>query len=135
MGNIAIANAILAYQIYGKLFTGPRWQALTERGARSQRLLRSGAGVKDPAYRDVRYIEELIGLDTVNTVPPATLEAFRDHGCVRPSLGEAVDEATAMLEASEGLGISLDEVTDQLLDAGMTLFVQAYNKLLRSLTH
>ncbi len=135
MGKAAIANAKLAYQTYGNIFTGPRWQVLVERGARSQRLLWASTGVKNPAYRDVRYIEELIGPNTVNTVPPATLDAFRDHGQVRLSLKESVDEAAATLEALEGLGISLDEVTDQLLDDGVTLFVQAYDKLLRSLTH
>lgn len=133
MGKAAIANAKLAYQTYGEIFAGPRWQALAEQGARPQRLLWASTGVKNPAYRDVRYIEELIGPDTVNTVPPATLDAFRDHGRVHSSLNEAVDEAAAMLEALEGLGISLDEVTDQLLDAGVTLFVQAYDKLLHSL--
>lgn len=133
MGKAAIANARLAYQAYTRIFSGPRWQALTERGARSQRLLWASTGVKNSTYRDVRYIEELIGPDTVNTVPPATLDAFRDHGQVRPSLEEGGDEAVAALDGLKSVGISLEEVTDQLLDAGVTLFVQAYDKLLGTL--
>jgi len=129
-GRAAIANAKLAYQTYGKLFSGPRWRALAEAGARTQRLLWASTGVKNPAYRDVRYIEELIGPDTVNTVPPATLNAFRDHGQVRTSLDEGVAEAAAALEALDRADISLDAVTDQLLDAGLALFVQAHDKLL-----
>lgn len=135
LGKAAIANAKLAYRNWKAIFSGPRWQALVDRGARPQRLLWASTGVKNPAYRDVRYIEELIGSDTVNTVPPATLDAFRDHGQVRPSLEEDVDEAAAMLEALKTQGITLDEVTDQLLDSGVTLFVQAYDKLLLSLAN
>jgi transaldolase/glucose-6-phosphate isomerase len=133
MGQAAIANAKLAYRNWKALFSGARWQVLADRSARSQRLLWASTGVKNPAYRDVRYIEELIGPDTVNTVPPATLDAFRAHGQVRDSLEEEVAQAVAMLEALAGLGISLDEVTDRLLDAGVALFVQAYDKLLASL--
>lgn len=135
LGQAAIANAKLAYRNWKEIFSGPRWQALVDRGARPQRLLWASTGVKNPAYRDVRYIEELIGADTVNTVPPATLDAFRDHGQVRPSLEEGVDEATAILDGLRARGISLDEVTDRLLDNGVMLFVQAYDKLLRSLAH
>lgn len=135
MGKAAIANAKLAYRNWKALFSGPRWQALADRGAHSQRLLWASTGVKNPAYRDVRYIEELIGPDTVNTVPPATLDAFRDHGQVRLSLEEDVDEAIDALEALKAQGIVLDEVTDRLLDDGVTLFVQAYDTLLRSLAH
>ncbi len=135
LGKAAIANAKLAYRHWKAIFSGPRWQALADQGARSQRLLWASTGVKNPAYRDVRYIEELIGADTVNTVPPATLDAFRDHGKVRASLEENVDNAAAILESLKSQGIALDEVTDQLLDEGVTLFVQAYDKLLRSLAH
>jgi len=133
LGKAAIANARLAYQSYQRIFSGPRWQALAERGARSQRLLWASTGVKNATYRDVRYIEELIGPDTVNTVPPATLDAFRDHGQVRSTLEEGVADAAALLDGLEAVGISLDEVTDRLLDAGVTLFVQAYDKLLGAL--
>jgi transaldolase len=134
MGRAAIANAKLTYQHYKAIFSGPRWQVLEDSGAQTQRLLWASTGVKNPAYRDVLYIEELIGADTVNTVPPATLAAFRDHGRVRASLEEDVDGAAKLLSELESLGISLNEVTDQLLDAGVTVFVQAYDKLLGSLT-
>ncbi|MDT8385609.1 MAG: transaldolase [Gammaproteobacteria bacterium] len=130
MGKAAIANARLAYRQWKTQFASPRWQALSQRGAQSQRLLWASTGVKNPAYRDVLYIEELIGADTVNTVPPATLDAFRDHGRVRPSLEEGADEAEAVLEALVNLGISLDEVTARLLDDGVSLFAQAHDKLL-----
>ncbi|MBU0498446.1 MAG: transaldolase [Gammaproteobacteria bacterium] len=133
MGKAAIANAKRVYRDWKRIFSGPRWQSLADRGASSQRLLWASTGVKNPAYRDVRYIEELIGPDTVNTVPPATLDAFRDHGLVRASLEEGLDEAATLLARLEGLGISLDEVTDLLLDAGVDLFVQAYDKLLARL--
>lgn len=135
MGKTAIANARLAYQAYLKLISGQRWQSLQAQGARPQRLLWASTGVKNPAYRDVQYIEELIGPDTVNTVPPATLDAFRDHGQVRLSLEEGIEDAVAVLDTLDGLGISLDEVTDGLLDSGVTVFVQAYDKLLRSLAN
>ena len=88
---MAIANAKLAYQRYQELFSGPRWQALARRGAQTQRLLWASTGTKNPQYRDVLYVEELIGPDTVNTIPPATLDAFRDHGRPRASLAEDVD--------------------------------------------
>lgn len=132
-GQVAIANAKLAFRTYSQAFSSPRWRALAAHGVRPQRLLWASTGVKNPHYRDVRYIEELIGPDTVNTVPPATLDAFRDHGQVRCSLNEGLDEATAILESVEHLGISLDEVTDRLLEAGVALFVQAHDALLRSL--
>lgn len=135
LGKTAIANAKLAYRNWKAIFSGPRWQALADRGAHPQRLLWASTGMKNPAYREVRYIEELIGPDTVNTVPPATLEAFRDHGQARLSLEENVDDAAAMLEALKAQGISLDEVTDQLLDNGVKLFIQAYDKLLLSLAN
>ncbi|MDA8092704.1 MAG: transaldolase [Betaproteobacteria bacterium] len=133
MGTVAIANAKLAYRSYQGIFSGARWQALAEHGARTQRLLWASTGVKNPAYRDVRYIEDLIGPDTVNTVPPATLEAFRDHGRAHPALTDGVDDAQRIMEQLEGQGIVLDEVTDGLLQDGVRLFVEAYDKLLASL--
>jgi len=133
MGQAAIANAKLAYRNWKAVFSGARWQKLAQQGARSQRLLWASTGVKNPAYRDVRYIEELIGPDTVNTVPPATLDAFLEHGGVRATLEENVDAATGVLEQIEAQGISMDDVTDKLLDAGVLLFVQAYDKLVGSL--
>ena len=132
MGKAAIANARQTYQRYLRLFNGPRWQALADRGARTQRVLWASTGAKNPAYRDVVYVEELIGPDTVNTLPPATLHAFRDHGRVRASLTENVDEANATMETLARLGISMPEVTARLLDDGVKLFADAFEGLLRA---
>lgn len=129
-GKVAIANAKLTYQRYKELFSGPRWDALAEQGARPQRLLWASTGVKNPAYRDVLYIEELIGPDTVNTVPPATMDAFREHGEPRASLEEDIAGAHAVMDSVRQLGIPLDEITDQLLSDGVRLFVEAFDKLL-----
>jgi len=129
-GKIAIANAKLTYQRYRALFSGPRWDALARRGAMMQRVLWASTGAKNPKYRDVIYIEELIGPDTVNTIPPATLEAFRDHGCPGHRLIEDVEEAQATLETLERIGISMKEVTDRLLDEGLQLFMEAFDTLL-----
>jgi transaldolase/glucose-6-phosphate isomerase len=131
-GKVAIANAKLAYQRYKELFSGPRWEALAALGARSQRLLWASTSTKNPEYRDVLYVEELIGPDTVNTLPPATYEAFRDHGRLRPSLEEGVDEARATLDSLAELGISLEEVTDRLLRDGVRGFSEAFAELLRA---
>ncbi len=110
-GKIAIANAKLAYQRYKRLFAGPRWEKLRAKGARVQRLLWASTGTKNPAYSDVLYVEELIAADTVNTLPPATMDAFRDHGRVRASLEENVDQAKQMMAALGRAGISIDAVT------------------------
>ncbi|PZR87673.1 MAG: transaldolase [Stutzerimonas stutzeri] len=129
-GKVAIANAKLAYQRYKRLFATPRWNGLAVRGAAPQRLLWASTGAKNKAYRDVLYVEELIGPDTVNTMPPATLDAFRDHGRVRPSLEEDVGGAQRVLVALAQAGISLDEVTAGLVQEGVQLFVDAADKLL-----
>ena len=129
-GKVAIACAKLTYQRYKELFGGQRWQALAEQGAQSQRLLWASTSVKNPAYRDVRYVEELIGPDTVNTVPPATLDAFRNHGQARASLEEDVDSARAVMDAVDQLGIPLGEISDGLLEDGVRLFVEAFDKVL-----
>lgn len=129
-GKIAIANAKLAYQDYKRLFSGAHWRALQAKGARPQRLLWASTGTKNKAYRDVVYVEELIGRDTVNTVPPATLDAFRDHGQLRDSLEENVEEARAQLDALQRAGISLDAITAQLVTDGVKLFADAADKLL-----
>jgi len=134
-GKAAVANAKLAYQQYKALFSGQRWESLATRGARSQRLLWASTGTKNPAYSDVLYIESLIGPDTVNTVPPATLDSFRDHGSAQAQLEENLDEAKADLMALENEGISLDEVTDALLSEGLDKFVIAYEKLLDSVAN
>ncbi len=132
-GKAAVANAKLAYQRYKALVRTPRWRRLAEKGARSQRLLWASTSTKSPRYRDVFYIEELIGRDTVNTVPPQTLEAFRDHGRVRPTLEEGIDEARGTLTALESLGISFRAVTDRLLVDGVRLFSEPFDKLLAAI--
>jgi transaldolase/glucose-6-phosphate isomerase len=134
-GKIAIANAKLAYQDYKKLFTGARWTALQAKGARPQRLLWASTGTKDKAYRDTLYVEELIGPDTVNTVPPATLDAFRDHGELRDSLEENVDDARAQLADLERAGISLADITKQLVTEGVKTFADAADKLLGAVAY
>ena len=129
-GTIAIANAKLAYQRYRRLFSGPRWAALARRGAMTQRLLWASTGTKNPAYHDVIYVEELIGPDTVNTVPPATFESFRDHGRPRIRLTEGVKQARDIMAFLEQAGISMKAITDRLLEEGLTLFGDAFDNLL-----
>jgi transaldolase / glucose-6-phosphate isomerase len=131
-GRVAIANAKLTYQRYQEIFAGPRWEALGSRGAQTQRLLWASTGAKNPAYRDVVYVEELIGPDTVNTMPPATIDAFRDHGQPRASLLEDIDAARDTMNTLAEVGISMKEVTDTLLADGLRLFAEAFEQLLRS---
>jgi transaldolase/glucose-6-phosphate isomerase len=131
-GKVAIANAKLAYQSYKKTFSGPRWEALAKKGAHTQRVLWASTGTKNPHYRDVLYVEELIGPDTVNTMPPETLAAFRDHGRPRPSLEEDVVEAMDTLEALEKTGVSLQKVTEELLADGVKKFSEPFAKLLKA---
>jgi transaldolase/glucose-6-phosphate isomerase len=129
-GKVAIANAKIAYQDYLEQVASARWKALAAAGAAPQRLLWASTGTKDPTYSDVLYVEELIGADTVNTMPPKTLDAFRDHGRVRPSLTEDVDGARAILRETERLGLSLTAVTDALVVDGVEKFSQAFDQLL-----
>ncbi len=129
-GKIAIANAKLAYQRYLRLFAGARWDALKTHGAKPQRLLWASTGTKNKAYSDVLYVEELIGPDTVNTMPIATIDAFRDHGKLRDSLLQDPAEAQRVLGALDRAGISLTSVTDKLLDEGVRVFADAADKLL-----
>jgi transaldolase/glucose-6-phosphate isomerase len=128
-GKVAIANARLAYGMYKQLFSDPRWQRLAAAGARTQRLLWASTGTKNRAYSDTLYVDELIGADTVSTIPPATMDAFRDHGKLRPSLEEDIDGARAVLDALPPLGISLDAVTGRLTDDGVRLFADAADEL------
>src|ERR1700748_1939031 len=134
-GKVAIANAKMAYQDYKKLFAGPRWEKLAAKGAKPQRLLWASTGTKNKDYRDVLYVEELIGSDTVNTVPPATLDAFRDHGKVRNSLEEDIDGARHVLEELERSGISLDAITEHLVKDGVKQFADAADKLYGAVAH
>jgi len=129
-GKAAIANAKLTYQRFAELFSGGRWERLAARGAHRQRLLWASTGTKDPAYSDVLYVEELIGEDTVNTVPPATYDAFRDHGRVRRSLTGGLEEAHDTMDSLARIGIDFDAVTARLLDDGVGLFVDAFDTLL-----
>jgi transaldolase / glucose-6-phosphate isomerase len=130
MGKVAIANAKLAYQRYQELFSGTRWQALADRGAQTQRLLWASTGTKNPGHRDVVYVEELIGRDTVTTLPPATFEAFRHHGQPRASLAEDLEDAADTIATLGEVGISMTDVTDKLLAEGVQLFSDAFGKLL-----
>jgi transaldolase len=131
LGKAAIANARLVYADYKQVFGSERFRALKAMGARVQRPLWASTGTKNPKYRDVVYVEGLIGPDTVNTVPPATLEAFLDHGQVRPgSLEENVAEAEQALAALEALGISMDAVTGELEQEGVKSFADAFTALL-----
>jgi transaldolase/glucose-6-phosphate isomerase len=129
-GKVAIANARLTYKKYQELFGGPRWKALAAKGAQTQRLLWASTSTKNPKYRDVVYVEELIGADTVDTIPPATFDAFRDHGKVRPSLTDNVDGAAKTMADLAKAGISMKEVTDKLMVDGVKLFSDAFKTLL-----
>ena len=129
-GKVAIANARLTYKKYQELFGGPRWKALATKGAQTQRLLWASTSTKNPKYRDVIYVEELIGADTVDTIPPATFDAFRDHGKLRPSLTENVEGAAKTMADLAKAGISMKEVTDKLMVDGVKLFSDAFKTLL-----
>jgi transaldolase / glucose-6-phosphate isomerase len=129
-GKVAIANAKLTYQKYKEIFSGPRWQGLASRGATTQRVLWASTGTKNPAYSDILYVEELIGPDTVDTIPPATYDAFRDHGKPRASLEENVEGARKTMSDLPRAGISMKAVTDQLTEDGVKLFADAFDKLL-----
>ncbi len=130
LGKIAIANGKLTYEAYQRIFSSPRWKALAAKGAQTQRVLWASTSTKNPNYRDVLYIEELIGPDTVNTVPPATLEAFRDHGKPHQSLTEDLDGARKTMADLAGVGIVMKDVTDKLTADGVKLFADAFDELL-----
>ena len=133
-GKIAIANAKRAYQRYLELIDGPRWKPLAAAGASPQRLLWASTGVKDPAYPDTLYVDSLIGQDTVNTMPPKTMDAFRDHGTVGPTLTEGVAEAEHDLAEAQGLGLDLDGVTKTLVVEGVAHFAKAVDDLLAAVS-
>jgi transaldolase/glucose-6-phosphate isomerase len=130
LGKVAIANGKLTYEAYERIFSTPRWKALASKGAQTQRVLWASTSTKNPNYRDVLYIEELIGPDTVNTVPPATLDAFRDHGKPRQSLTEDLDGARKTMADLAGVGIVMKDVTDKLTADGVKLFADAFDTLL-----
>jgi len=128
-GKVAIANAKLAYQLYKKIYSEPRWQRLAQQGAQTQRLLWASTGTKNKAYSDVLYVDELIGPDTVNTIPPPTMDSYRDHGNPRPSLEADVDGAQAVMDALPKAGISIDAVSSKLVEDGVRLFADAADQL------
>jgi transaldolase len=132
-GRAAIANAKLAYRLFRQKFAGPRWEALAKLGARVQRPLWASTSTKNPAYRDVMYVEELIGPDTVDTMPPATIDAFEDHGVVAITVDKKVPVAEAVLKEIEAVGISIREVTEKLLVEGIASFQKSFDELIAGL--
>ncbi len=132
-GKVAIANAKQAYAWYQDFIRSDRWQALAAKGAQPQRLLWASTGVKDPAYPDTLYIDTLIGPDTVNTMPPKTMDAFRDHGTVAPTLTQGLDDARRVLAEAERLGLDLSGVTGTLVTEGVASFTKAFDDLLGSI--
>lgn len=132
-GRIGIANAKLAYQRFQEVISGSRWQALADGGARVQRVLWGSTSTKDPAYPDTMYVDNLIGPHTVNTIPRETLQAFLDHGAVAITVDQDLEEASSQVEALEGLGVDLDQVTDELLKEGVQKFADSYHELLASI--
>ena len=132
-GRAAIANAKLAYRLFQQKFGGPRWETLARQGARVQRPLWASTSTKNPEYRDVMYVEELIGPDTVNTMPPATIDAFRDHGVVDRSVDKKVAAAEGLLKEIEAVGISVKEVTAKLLVDGIASFQKSFDELMAGL--
>jgi|SRR5688572_10274408 len=133
-GRIGIANAKIVYQHFKEAFLSERWKRLEEKGAHIQRVLYGSTGTKNPDYSDVMYVENLVGPNTVNTVPPKTLEAFIDHGTVALTLESGLDEARTQLEELATLGINLDEVTQELLNEGVENFAKPYDELIKTIT-
>jgi len=132
-GKLAVANAKLAYQRYKEIFAGPRWEALAARGATPQRCLWASTSTKNPDYRDVLYVEELIGPMTVNTMPEETIRAFQDHGRVAPTLEHGLDEAQRVFEQLAAAGIDYDDVTDTLEREGVQKFADSFAELLEGI--
>jgi len=133
LGRIAIANAKIAYQRYKKVFHGERFAALKQKGAQVQRPLWASTSTKNPVYPDVYYVEALIGPETVDTLPPATIVAFRDHGRARVTIEDNLDEERALLARLEEVGIGLDQVTTHVLADAVRLFVEPFEKLLKTI--
>jgi transaldolase len=133
LGKIAIANAKIAYQKYKKVFHGSRFAAMKQKGAQVQRPLWASTSTKNPVYPDIYYVEALIGPETIDTLPPATIVAFRDHGRARITIEDKLDEERAHLSRLEEVGISLDQVTEHVLAEGVRLFVEPFEKLLKTI--
>jgi transaldolase len=133
-GKIAVANSKIAYGEYRKIFGGPRWESLAARGARAQRVLWASTGTKNPAYSENLYVDELIGPNTVNTLPPATLKSFMDHGIVSETLTQGLEAARKEIAQLAELGIDLNEITRQLQDEGVAAFAKSFESLITSIT-
>lgn len=129
-GRAAVANAKLAYKLFRRRFEEPRWKALEEKRGRLQKPLWASTGVKNPAYRDVMYVEELVGSDTVNTMPPALIDAFRDHGDAERTVDKRLGAAEGLLREVEAVGISMTDVTDKLLADGLASFQKSFDTLI-----
>jgi transaldolase len=129
-GTVAIANAVVAYGMFEEAFSGPRWEKLAKKGARVQRPLWASTSTKDPAYSDVHYVEPLVAPHTVNTLPPETFAAYKDHGAPRVTIREGLPAAKARLEALARAGIDLAQVTSELEQEGVAKFAQSYAQLL-----
>ena len=132
-GKTAIANGKTTYQQYKTIYASPRWFELAERGARKQRLLWASTSTKNPEYRDVLYVEELIGKNTINTLPDETLVAFRDHGRLADTLEADIDEAWSIMAGVENIGVSMDRVSEQLVEEGVRKFVDPFVKLIEAI--
>jgi len=132
-GEVAIASAKKAYEIYKRVFAGARWQKLADAGAKPQRLLWASTSSKNPAFKDTKYVEALIGADTVDTVPLETIDTFRDHGIVANTLEQDTDKATQTLEKLKSAGIDIDKITQQLEDEGIDKFNKPFEKLLKAI--
>jgi len=132
-GEVAIASAKKAYEIYKRVFSGPRWEKLAAQGAQTQRLLWASTSSKNPAFKDTKYVEALIGADTVDTVPLETIEAFRDHGVAANTLELDLDKATDTLSRLKAAGIDIDKITQQLEDEGIEKFNAPFEKLLKAI--
>jgi len=128
-----VANAKLAYALFREKFSGARWEALASRGARVQRPLWASTSAKNPAYRDVVYVEDLIGPDTVNTMPPATITAFADHGVTKRTVDTNIDEERALIARLEKFGVPLKGITDTLLREGLASFEKSFDTLIAGL--
>jgi transaldolase len=133
-GKLAIANARLAYAHYLEAFSGPRWEYLVGKGASPQRVLWASTSTKNPAYSDTLYVDELIGPDTVNTMPEETIKAYQDHGNPQPRLQSELDEAHALLAELERVGVDYDDVTDTLEREGVEKFAESFAQLVQSLS-
>ena len=132
-GKAAVANAKLAYRLFQNEIASPRWRALAAKGASVQRPLWASTSTKNPAYRDVMYVEQLIGPDSVNTMPPQTIEAFRDHGVVKRTVDAGVDDARQLIQSLDREGVSIDSVTDKLLADGIASFQKSFDELIAGL--